>query len=103
MRPFSRWSIEWKLPLGGGILLLLVVGVLSSAAYREVHRETAEAARQRLAVLATQLADLLERSGKNAASQLAGIAATPALAAYLADSLRVPRDSAMAALEYHGA
>jgi signal transduction histidine kinase/DNA-binding response OmpR family regulator len=102
MRPFSRWSIEWKLPLGGGLLLLVVVGVLSSAAYREVHRETADAAHQRLSALAAQLADLFERSGRQAATQAATLAQAPALAAYLADSVRVPRESAKAALAYHG-
>jgi signal transduction histidine kinase/DNA-binding response OmpR family regulator len=102
MRPFSRWSIEWKLPLGGGLLLLVVVGVLSSAAYREVRRETGEAARQRLSALAAQLADLFDRSGRAAGTQIAALAKPPVLAAYLVDSMRVPRDSVKAALVYHG-
>ena len=103
MRPFSRWSIESKLPLAGGLLLFALVTVLFSAAYREVRRATSEVGRQRLTSLVTQLASVLERSSRQAAAQTDTLARNPAFAGFLVDSSRTRRDSAAAALVYHGA
>lgn len=100
MRPFSRWSIEWKLPLGGGLFLLAVIVVLTSAAYTEVKRATRRAAVERLTSVSGQMLQLLETSAKQMPVEVATRAAKPEIAAYLAAPTPKNESDALAALEY---
>ena len=74
------------MPLGGGLLLLLVIAVLTSSAYREVRRASQMAATQRLVSVTNQLAQLLGQSGL----QLANDARKTAANATVASLLRQP-------------
>jgi signal transduction histidine kinase/CheY-like chemotaxis protein len=102
MRPLSRWSIEWKLPLGGGLILLLAIVLLASAAYREVRRSTRATAVERLNGVTTQLASLLANSTSQLASQMQRFVANRDIGAYLLDPSPRTEPPARSALTYQG-
>src|SRR2546427_10207429 len=76
-------SIELKLPLLIGGLLVLTIGGFSAAAYTEVQRSTLVAAAERLERVTRQLADILQAGAPQRVVELREAAAEPALRAYL--------------------
>ena len=64
-------SLQWKLPLLVGGLLLGTSVLLYAAAYVRVRQEGARAVRERLSGVVEQLAGLLERQGRNLADAAA--------------------------------
>jgi signal transduction histidine kinase/CheY-like chemotaxis protein len=103
MRPFAKWSIEWKLPLGGALLLLVVVGILSTAAYREVRRGARAVAGARLASVTNQFAQVLGTSTSQLASYATLLASRAEVKRQLLDPSDRARAAAVAALTYRGA
>src|SRR5688572_9074262 len=59
----ARLSLEHKLPMLMGGLLLLVIVALAAAAYLEVRRSAVSTASQRVASIALQLRDNFQQSG----------------------------------------
>ncbi len=98
MRPLKEWSIQVTLPLGGGLLLLLVIAVLSSAAYREVGRASRAAATERLVSVTNQFTQLISNSTRQLAAEAAGMAAKASVQAYLRHPDDRGRVAAIAAL-----
>jgi len=76
-------SIELKLPLLIGGLLVLTIGGFSAAAYTEVQRSTLVAAAERLERVTRQLADILQAGAPQRVVEVREAAAEPALGAYL--------------------
>ena len=95
MRPFSRWSIEWKLPLSGGLLLLGVIAVLLGTAYAEVRRATRTVTGERLTAVAKQIGDLMGTSTRQLATLTKTTVEKPELAAFLSTRTRAATDSAL--------
>src|SRR5207253_7150638 len=75
-------SIELKLPLLIGGLLVLAIGGFSAAAYTEVRRSTLVAAAERLERVTRQLADILQAGAPQRTADVREVAADPTLRAY---------------------
>ena len=86
-------SLQWKLPILVGGLLLGTSVVLYTAAYVRVRQEGARAVRERLSGVVDQLAGLLERQGRN----LADAAALEASKAPVRAFIRAPGPATEAA------
>ncbi|MBI4499522.1 MAG: HAMP domain-containing protein, partial [Gemmatimonadetes bacterium] len=99
MRRTYLQSLELRLPLVGGVLLLLVIAALSVAAYVEVRRSSIMAANSRLQSVAQQIADLLEISAVNLFLAARAVGESPEVRAYLRDPSPLLRGAALAALQ----
>ena len=95
-------SIERRLPLIIGALLLTVIVVLSTAAYVEMRATALQVAGERLSNVRSQFRDLFAQSARQLRTQMAAVAAKPALAAFARTRNERDRGSALAALEYAG-
>lgn len=98
----ARLSLEHKLPMLMGSLLLLGVFSVAIASYMEVRRSAAAAANQRAVSVAQQLSDIFRQSG----AQMRGLIRSSADATALTEYTRRPgvttRAAAVSALEYQG-
>jgi signal transduction histidine kinase len=92
-------SISIKLPLLIGLLLVVVTGIYSWAAYHELKRSTMTAGAGRLQAVTDQLAQLLEVSGEQFRGIVRGLARSPAVREYLADPSESRKAAVLAALE----
>lgn len=95
---FARLSIEQKLPLLMGGLLLGVIIALAGAAYAEVRRSSLRIASERLTSVTAQFRDLFEQSGAQRRTQLAVVASKPALLEYARTRSPSARAAALAEL-----
>ena len=96
--PRARLSIERKLPLVIGGLLLLVILALSAAAYVEVRRSATATAGERLLGVTAQFRDLLRLQAGQIRERIASVAADPALVAFTPEATPRQREAAVAAL-----
>jgi signal transduction histidine kinase len=98
----ARLSLEHKLPMIIGALLLIVILALSAAAYTEARNTSLRVASERLTSVTAQMRDLLRQQSV----QLRAIAASDTIGADLVAfaKSRDPRlrDRALAALQYKG-
>src|SRR5688572_30011566 len=92
-------SIEHKLPLFIGVLLLAVTTAMAVAAHREAKNTAMSAASDRLTVVVTQLHDLFEESGRQLLAVTSGMASNPAVVEYARTRNPARRDAATAALD----
>src|SRR4051812_17904475 len=81
-------SLEQKLPLIIGALLIVVIVALSTAAYFEVRRTSLRISGERLASITRQFRDLFQQSGTQLRTQVAGVASKPSVAAFAANRSR---------------
>src|SRR5688572_19379146 len=98
----ARLSLEYKLPLLMGALLLLVIGALSTAAYGEMRSSALRTASRRLSNVTTQLRDMLQLSGTQLRTLVAASARKPELAAFVQSRRPDARAAALKALAYQG-
>lgn len=100
----GRLSIEHKLPLFMGGLVLVVVSALAAAAYAEARVTTLAAGEERLIAVAGQLRDLFASSAAQLRGVARGMAARPELAAFVRARAPSPaaREAAVRALRYTG-
>src|SRR5438552_10415845 len=96
--PLRGLSIEWKLPLLIGGLLVLAIGAFSAAAYTEVRRSTLVAAAERLERVTRQLADILQAGAPQRTAEVREVATEPTLRAYLGHATARGRTAALDAL-----
>ncbi|MEX2178759.1 MAG: ATP-binding protein [Gemmatimonadaceae bacterium] len=96
--PRTRLSIERKLPLIIGGLLLVVIAALSVAAYLEARRSSMQVAGERLHGATTQLRLSLAQSAAQLRTAAAAIAAQPPLVVFARRRDTVARAGALAAL-----
>src|SRR5438552_4697872 len=75
----DRLSLEHKLPLIIGGLLLAVIAALTTAAYIEVRTTSLGIASERLTNVTLQFRDLFQQSGTQLRTQAAATANKPAL------------------------
>jgi signal transduction histidine kinase len=102
-RTRSRYlSIEHRLPVIIGALLLTVIVALSSAAYIEMRSTALGVADQRLANLNAQFRDLFGQSAAQIRTQTAAVAAKPILAEFARGQRSSERAAALGALTYAG-
>ena len=99
----ARLSIEHKLPLIIGVLLMIVITALSAAAYIEGRSTGIRVNEERLTVVAAQLRDIFQMSGTNLRNVARTIAAKPEVAQYARTRAPAHRAAALAALTYSGA
>jgi signal transduction histidine kinase len=99
----ARLSLEYKLPLLMGALLLLVIVALSAAAYGEMRSSALRVASQRLSSVTTQLRDMLQLSGGQLRTLVAASARKPELAAFAQSRRPDAKAAALKALAYQGA
>ena len=76
------FSIEWKLPLVIGALLLVAIGALTAAALIEVRGAAARTAGERLSNVAGQFSDLFRQSAAQIRQRTVPLGATPELATF---------------------
>jgi PAS domain S-box-containing protein len=93
-----HWSIERKLPLFVSLLLLVVVAVLTVAAYEEVRRSARLGAAARVEGSASVYADLFQRSTLARITETRTLAADPGVADLLAAQGQNGRAEALRAL-----
>ncbi|MEO8200680.1 MAG: HAMP domain-containing protein, partial [Gemmatimonadota bacterium] len=94
MKFFRRLSIEWKLPLAFGGVLVVVVVALAWNAYLDVARASRSTAEHRLREVSNQFAGLLEAEATRAVTTLRQRAGRPELKAFLkAPSPRAESDA----------
>jgi hypothetical protein len=98
----ARLSLEHKLPLLIGGLLLGVIVALSAAAYAEMKRTSLQVAEARLASVTTQFSDLLQQSAAQLRASTSVTAALPAIASFTNSSDSAGRARALEALQYSG-
>jgi signal transduction histidine kinase len=98
----ARLSIEYKLPLIIGALLLLVITVLAGASYREMRSTSIGVASERLTSLTQQFRANFEQSGTQLRALMAATAAKPALAEYASTRNAATRARALQELQYTG-
>ncbi len=89
-------SLERKLPLMMTAVLVMILGVGVTLAYREVSMAGSQAAQQRIAQVSKQLADLVAAGRPRTETQLGGAWADPAVKAILLNTRRSPADIAAA-------
>jgi signal transduction histidine kinase len=95
-------SIEHKLPLIIGVLLLAVTTAMAVAAHREAKNTAMSTASDRLTAVVTQLRDLFEQSGRQLHAVTSGMASNPAIVEYARTRNPARRDAATAALRDAG-
>ena len=95
-------SISVKLPLLIGLLLVVVTGIYSWAAYHELKRSTVAAGAGRLLAVTDQLARMLEGSGEQFRALVRGLAETPAVREYIANPRESRKPAVLAALKPTG-
>jgi signal transduction histidine kinase len=100
--PLARLSIDQKLPLIIGGLLLAVIIALSIVSYVEVRGTSLRIATDRLESLTRQYRDLFQLSVPAARTNMAAAASRPGIVAYVAATSpsRRMRDSALADLRF---
>ena len=98
----ARLSIERRLPLVMGGLLLVVIVALSSAAYVEVRRTALRTASERLLSVTAQFRDLFVRSATQLRAQVMATAVKPAIVAFANTHASHDRAAALEALKYSG-
>ena len=98
----ARLSIEHKLPLIIGALLLLVIAVLAGASYREMRRTSLQVASERLTSLMQQFRGSFEQSGVQLRALMAATATKPALAEFARTRSADARARALRELQYTG-
>ncbi len=98
----SGLSIEHRLPLIIGILLLGVILVISTAAYVEMRRTSLESAAARLVISTNQFRDFVQQSTAQVRAQTAAMANAPVLVRFARTRDPALRDSARAALNPPG-
>jgi signal transduction histidine kinase len=99
----ARLSLEKKLPiLGGGILLIVVIAV-SIAAYVEVRRVSLDAANQRLESVTSQLRDALRNSGAQLRTTALLAAKQPDIVEFARSRDPRLRQRALDGIQYKGA
>jgi signal transduction histidine kinase len=99
----ARVSIEHKLPLIFGSVLLAVIFAVTASAVEEMRRAALHAASERSAGLTQQFATLLQQSSAQLRAQTAATAAKPEIAHFIHSRDEPARAAALQALEYHGA
>src|SRR5688572_23718756 len=75
----ARLSLEHKLPLVTGALLLFVIIAFASAAYREARRSSLQIATERLTTVSSQYQEALQLSTATLRTQVALTASKPAV------------------------
>src|SRR5438105_3246815 len=95
-------SIEQKLPLIIGALLLAVTLALSTAAYMEVRRTSVAVASERLSSITSQFRDLFQQSGVQLRAQIAATSTKPAVSKFAKTRDLHVRAAALAELQYKG-
>ena len=100
----SKLSLEQKLPLLIGGLLLAVIAALTTAAYIEVRTTSLAIASERLSNVTLQFRDLFQQSGTQLRTQAAATANKPALVQFANAKTRTKpaREKALADLKYTG-
>jgi signal transduction histidine kinase len=99
----ARLSLEKKLPLLIGGLLLAVVVAMAAAAYFEMRQVTLAAADNRQQSVANQFRDLFAQMAQRSRAAASTIAARPEIRAYAAAQRAGDRDTARAILRFAGA
>ncbi|MDB4881504.1 MAG: hypothetical protein JWL95_270 [Gemmatimonadetes bacterium] len=100
--PLARVSIEHKLPLLFGTVLLGVILALSASAVVEMRRTALQAAAERSASLTQQFATLFQQSSAQIRAQTTVAAAKPEVARFALSRAEGERAAAIGALEYRG-
>jgi signal transduction histidine kinase len=98
----ARLSLEHKLPLVTGALLLFVIIALASAAYREARRSSLQIATERLTTVSSQYQEALQLSTATLRTQVALTASKPAVVEFARTSRSALRDRALDELRYTG-
>src|SRR5205823_9699017 len=103
-RVISKLSLEQKLPLLIGGLLLAVIAALTTAAYLEVRTTSLAIASERLSNVTLQFRDLFQQSGTQLRTQAAATANKPMVADFAKAKTRTKRarEQALADLKYVG-
>jgi len=101
--PFARLTLEWKLPIIVGALLLALTVALSVAAHLQLRRSALRAAEERLQGVVGQLTKLLETQARGIERRLLGTAQHPAVAAFLAAPAPGRADALIRELRREGA
>jgi PAS domain S-box-containing protein len=89
-RFLQRMSLQWKLPILLGALLVVVIAALCSAAFVAVRRNTEQAAAGRLREVTGQLAGLLGQQSEGLRRRVAIAADRPEIAAFLRSRAGAP-------------
>jgi signal transduction histidine kinase len=98
----ARLSLEYKLPLIIGGLLLVVILALTTAAYVEVRNTSKDIATERLTNLTQQFRDLLQQSAAQLRTQAAATASKPGIVEFARTKSPRARLRALADLQYTG-
>lgn len=99
----ARQSIRTKAPLAAVVLMLIVVGTLTTASLVVLKRTLHDHAANRLVTLSDQLGESFKASIAGSRARQLALAKDPAIAAYLADPTPAARDRALASLTPAGA
>lgn len=94
----ARLSLEHKLPLFIGAMLVIVAASLVAASYAAFRRASEGAAEERLTSVASQLAGLFQQSAAQLRTTTRAAAADPTLGAFARTPTPANRDRALAAL-----
>lgn len=98
----ARLSLEHKLPILMGGLLMLAILAISIAAYVEVRHTAMTTAGERVSSIAQQVRDNFQQSVVQLHADIRAAAATPAVAAYLASPASGSRAAALEAMAPQG-
>src|SRR5260221_2503193 len=98
---FSKLSLEQKIPLVIGGLLLVVILSLSAAAILEVRGAAKRVASERVVRVTQQFATALQLSATQLRAQVTATSSSPALAGYAGSNDVTARASALQALTDH--
>ena len=99
---FARLSLEHKLPILMGGLLVLVILAIAAAAYIEVRRSAVSTASQRVSGIALQLRDNFQQSGAQLRADIRAAATAPALRDFITSGRRDAGVAALAAMAPSG-
>ena len=95
----ARLSLEHKLPLVIGTLVLVAIVALVAVSYTEMRRSSLRTASERLTVVATQLRDLFQQSSAQLRGQVVTVARVPAVLAFARAQTAETRERAIAAIK----
>lgn len=100
----ERLSLEQKLPLIIGVLLLGVIAALTTASYIEVRTTSLGIASERLSNVTLQFRDLFQQSGAQLRTQIAAAAGKPGVVEFAKarKATKQARERALADLKYAG-
>lgn len=98
----ARLSLEQKIPLVIGALLLVVILSLAAAAVLEVRGAAKRVASERVVSVTQQFATSLQQSSTQLRAQVTTTASNPALATFATSTDATTRAAALQALTYHG-